>query len=61
MNPAERKAVRGAPLDEPDGNESPELRELHRFEEQAFPRSGAPELRDAEPDDAALPLWRVKC
>ena len=56
VNPAERKAVRGAPLDEPDGNESPELRELHRFEEQAFPRSGAPELRDAEPDDAALPL-----
>ena len=56
VNPAERKAVRGTPLDEPDGNESPELRELHRFEEQAFPRSGAPELRDAEPDDAALPL-----
>jgi membrane-bound lytic murein transglycosylase D len=55
-NPAERKAVRGAPLDEPDANESPELREVHRFEERAFPRFGAPELRDAEPDDAALPL-----
>jgi membrane-bound lytic murein transglycosylase D len=55
-NPAERKAVRGAPLDEPGANESPELREVHRFEEQAFPRSGPPELQDAEPDDAALPL-----
>lgn len=55
-NPAERKAVRGAPLDGPDANESPELREVHRFEERAFPRFGAPELRDAEPDDAALPL-----
>jgi membrane-bound lytic murein transglycosylase D len=55
-NPAERKAVRGAPLDEPGANESPELREVHRFEEQAFPRFGARELEDAEPDDAALPL-----
>ena len=55
-NPAERKAVRGAALEEPDANESPELRDVHRFEERAFPRFGAPELRDAEPDDAALPL-----
>jgi membrane-bound lytic murein transglycosylase D len=55
-NPAERKAVRGAPLEEPDANESPELREVHRFEERAFPRLGGPELLDAEPDDAALPL-----
>jgi membrane-bound lytic murein transglycosylase D len=55
-NSAERKAVRGVPLQEPDANESPELREVHRFEERAFPRLGAPELRDAEPDDAALPL-----
>jgi len=55
-NPAERKAVRGAPVDELDANESPELREVHRFEERAFPRLGAPELLDAEPDDAALPL-----
>jgi membrane-bound lytic murein transglycosylase D len=39
---AERRAVRGSPVD--DGSaapESPELRELRRFEEQAFPRSGA--------------------
>jgi len=45
-NPAERKAVRGAALEEPDANESPELRDVHRFEERAFPRFGAPELRD---------------
>jgi membrane-bound lytic murein transglycosylase D len=55
-NPAERKAVRGAPLEEPDANESPELREVHRFEARAFPRLGGPELLDAQPDDAALPL-----
>jgi membrane-bound lytic murein transglycosylase D len=55
-NPAERKAVRGSPLDESDGNESPELREVHRFEARAFPRLGTSELLDVEPDDAALPL-----
>jgi len=55
-NAAERKAVRGAPVDDSDANESPELREVHRFEEQAFPRFGAPDLQDAEPDDAAVPL-----
>jgi hypothetical protein len=55
-NPAERKAVRGAPLDEPNANESPELREVHRFEEQAFPRFWARRAEDSEPDDAALPL-----
>jgi membrane-bound lytic murein transglycosylase D len=55
-NPAERKAVRGAPLEEADANESPELREVHRFEARAFPRLGGPELLDAQPDDAALPL-----
>jgi membrane-bound lytic murein transglycosylase D len=55
-NPAERKAVRGTSLEEPDANESPELREVHRFEERAFPRLGGADLLDAEPDDAALPL-----
>jgi membrane-bound lytic murein transglycosylase D len=38
---SERRAVRGSPVD--DGSaapESPELRELRRFEEQAFPRGG---------------------
>ena len=34
---SERRAVRGIPVD--DGSESPELRDLRRFEEQAFPRS----------------------
>jgi membrane-bound lytic murein transglycosylase D len=56
VNPAERKAVRGAPLEDPDANESPELRDVHRFEERAFPRLGESELLDTEPDDAALPL-----
>ncbi|MGA7740515.1 MAG: LysM peptidoglycan-binding domain-containing protein [Polyangia bacterium] len=55
-NPAERKAVRGSPLDDLDANESPELREVHRFEARAFPRLGAPELLDVEPDDVAAPL-----
>ena len=55
-NSAERKAVRGAPLEEAEANESPELREVHRFEARAFPRLGEPELLDAQPDDAALPL-----
>jgi membrane-bound lytic murein transglycosylase D len=55
-NPAERKAVRGSTLPELDAGETPELREVRRFEEQAFPRSGIPTLQGAEPDDAALPL-----
>ena len=37
---SERRAVRGMPVD--DVMESPELRELRRFEEQAFPRAGSP-------------------
>jgi membrane-bound lytic murein transglycosylase D len=37
---SERRAVRGMPVD--DVAESPELRELRRFEEQAFPRGGSP-------------------
>jgi membrane-bound lytic murein transglycosylase D len=36
---SQRRAVRGVPVDE--GVESPELGELRRFEEQAFPRGGA--------------------
>jgi len=39
---AERRAVRGAPVDDASAApESPELREVRRFEEQAFPRGGA--------------------
>lgn len=55
-NAAERKAVRGSALPELDASETPELREVRRFEEQAFPRSGMPSLLGIEPDDAALPL-----
>jgi membrane-bound lytic murein transglycosylase D len=55
-NPAERKAVRGSALPELEASETPELREVRRFEEQAFPRSGLPALQGVEPDDAALPL-----
>jgi membrane-bound lytic murein transglycosylase D len=37
---SERRAVRGSPVDDPGtAPESPELREVRRFEEQAFPRS----------------------
>jgi len=39
---SERRAVRGVPVD--DGSESPELRDLRRFEEQAFPRSESASL-----------------
>jgi membrane-bound lytic murein transglycosylase D len=35
---SQRRAVRGVPVD--DGTESPELNELRRFEELAFPRTG---------------------
>jgi membrane-bound lytic murein transglycosylase D len=39
---SERRAVRGVPVDDVVAPETPELRELRRFEEQAFPRAGAP-------------------
>ena len=57
---SQRRAVRGAPVDE--GEESPELGELRRFEEQAFPRSGvnasSPADGDAVDDGPALPPGR---
>src|SRR3569832_1803490 len=47
---SERRAVRGVPVDDAATPETPELRELRRFEEQAFPRTGA-----------ALPSGGVGC
>ena len=44
--------MRGVPVDDAGTPETPELRELRRFEEQAFPRSGAPTPPAA---DGALP------
>jgi membrane-bound lytic murein transglycosylase D len=38
---AERRAVRGVPVDDAILSESPELRELRRFEEASFPRDQA--------------------
>jgi membrane-bound lytic murein transglycosylase D len=49
---SERRAVRGVPVDDIGPSESPELRELRRFEEAAFPRLGAPRPGSA---DGALP------
>jgi len=48
---SERRAVRGSPVDDALP-ETPELRELRRFEEQAFPRNGAPR---PSAGDATLP------
>ena len=52
---AERKAVRGIALESPEASESPELRAMRRFEEQAFPRPGA-FPPGPEPDDVPRPL-----
>ena len=49
-----RRAVRGVPVDE--GAESPELCELRRFEEQAFPRAGSGVSGAADDADAATDL-----
>src|SRR5262245_34002675 len=49
---AERRAVRGVPVDDVATPETSELRELRRFEEQAFPRTGAPRPSGG---DATLP------
>jgi membrane-bound lytic murein transglycosylase D len=53
-SPAERRAVRGVPVDDGPQNETPELREVRRFDEQAFPRDRGPVPIPA--DDAAQPL-----
>jgi membrane-bound lytic murein transglycosylase D len=48
---AERRAVRGVPVEDSAVSESPELREVRRFEEEAFPRerAAAPASPDSEP------------
>jgi membrane-bound lytic murein transglycosylase D len=49
----ERRAVRGASIDDPGASESPELRELRRFEEQAFPRGGPATFPDSSAIEGA--------
>lgn len=53
----ERRAVRGSPLDAAAMAESPELREMRRFEEHTFPRGGTAGPLDVEKDgtEGALP------
>ncbi|HEY6475463.1 MAG TPA: transglycosylase SLT domain-containing protein [Polyangia bacterium] len=54
---AERRAVRGVPVDDATTTETPELREIRRFEEQAFPKPGSPTATTpaGHGGDAALP------
>jgi membrane-bound lytic murein transglycosylase D len=55
-SPSERRAVRGVALDEQPSGESAELKELRRFEEQAFPRTGpVPPPASGADFNAALP------
>lgn len=49
---AERRAVRGASVDDVGSSESPELREIRRFEELAFPRTAG----GSAPPSADSPL-----
>jgi membrane-bound lytic murein transglycosylase D len=53
---AERKAVRGVALEGSETSETPELRAMRRFEEEAFPRHGASPPSPPEPDDATKSL-----
>ena len=53
---AERRAVRGVPLEDAILSESPELRELRRFEEGAFPRDRAAVSPDSPTDVVPPPL-----
>jgi membrane-bound lytic murein transglycosylase D len=54
---AERRAVRGVAVDDFASTESAELREIRRFEEQAFPKPGAPATTapGTHPADGPLP------
>jgi membrane-bound lytic murein transglycosylase D len=53
---AERRAVRGVALEGTETSETPELRAMRRFEEEAFPRQGAAGPIQPEPDDSAKGL-----
>jgi membrane-bound lytic murein transglycosylase D len=53
---AERRAVRGVALEGVETSETPELRAMRRFEEEAFPRQGAAVPMQPEPDDSAVSL-----
>ncbi|HEX7501763.1 MAG TPA: LysM peptidoglycan-binding domain-containing protein, partial [Polyangia bacterium] len=53
---AERRAVRGVALEGAETSETPELRAMRRFEEEAFPRQGAAGPVQPEPDDSAKGL-----
>lgn len=56
-NFAERRAVRGVALEESQVSETPELRALRRFEEEAFPHNGAGVPAGLpEPDDSPQSL-----
>ena len=52
---AERRAVRGVPVDDATLSESPELRDVRRFEEGAFPRDRASITRQDGPTDVVPP------
>jgi len=54
---SERRAVRGVAVDDVTTPETPELRDLRRFEEQTFPRRGAapPVGGDTAPPPTSLP------
>jgi membrane-bound lytic murein transglycosylase D len=52
---AERRAVRGVAVDDVAETESPELREIRRFEEQAFPKPGSREAAPSGHADGAPP------
>jgi membrane-bound lytic murein transglycosylase D len=52
---AERRAVRGVPVEDATLSESPELRDVRRFEEAAFPRDRASITRSDRASDVVPP------
>jgi membrane-bound lytic murein transglycosylase D len=53
---AARRAVRGIALEGAETSETPELRAMRRFEEEAFPRQGAAAPGEPKPDDSPQDL-----